>query len=104
MMKKEPTKRKVQRDWKELLKVANTHHDNDERFMAGMDLCNKMLESYHVHESVDTQVETQVCDAFIKHLEDSNSDVQTNAVKSIENVISYLKESNVKLICEKLTE
>ena len=56
-MKKEVPKRKVQRDWRELLDVANKHHDNDERFMAGMDLCNKMLESYHEGKSIETGTE-----------------------------------------------
>lgn len=52
------------------------------RFVAALDLCKAMLELAD-KQTIDEAFEKRICSAFIKHLNDKNLDVQTNAVRSI---------------------
>jgi hypothetical protein len=50
--------------------------------MGALDLCNEMIKLSD-EQKMDETVERQICQAFIKQLNDTSLDVQTNAVKSI---------------------
>ena len=51
--------------------------DKDNRFMASSDLMKKFKGDIESKKTVDAAVEKQMCDAFIKHLEDISMDVKT---------------------------
>lgn len=56
--------------------------DKDTRFMGALDLCAEMIKMSET-QKVEEAMERRICSAFVKHLNDSSLDVQTNAVKSI---------------------
>lgn len=55
-------------------------------------------------QTIDEAFEKRICSAFIKHLNDKNLDVQTNAVRSIQRTASILKDNNLILIVETLAD
>mmetsp|Transcript_14247 Transcript_14247/g.24233 ORF Transcript_14247/g.24233 Transcript_14247/m.24233 type:complete len:247 (-) Transcript_14247:3045-3785(-) len=77
------------------------HHDKDNRYMAAMDLCNEMLRISEC-DKIEEAMERRICSAFIKHLKDQSPDVQSIAVKSIQQIAPIIKEQNLVLIVESL--
>lgn len=85
-------------DINQLLRDAE-HYDPDNRYMAANDLCSELLKE---HAKVDVNVERQICAAFLKQLDDQNSEVQGNAVRCIKKIISRIHETQVKEVAVKL--
>lgn len=52
---------------------------------------------------MEEAMERRICSAFIKHLNDSSLEVKANAVKSIQVVVPVIREQNVVMIIETLT-
>jgi len=48
-------------------------------------------------------MERRICSAFIKHLNDTSLEVKANAVRSITIVVPFIREQNVVMIIETLT-
>ena len=48
--------------------------------------------------------ERRICSAFIKHLNDTSLDVQSNAVKSIQKTAGIIKDQNLIMIVETLAD
>jgi len=71
--------------------------------MGAMDLCSELIKMSETSK-VDEGMERRICSAFVKHLDDSSLDVQSNAVKSIQKTASILKEQNLVLIVETLAD
>ena len=78
----------------DLLKQCEDH-DKDARFMGALDLCAEMIR-LHEFSKIEEAMEKRICSAFIKHLNDTSLDVQTNAVKSIQKTASIINEENLK--------
>mmetsp|Transcript_38943 Transcript_38943/g.59192 ORF Transcript_38943/g.59192 Transcript_38943/m.59192 type:complete len:184 (+) Transcript_38943:65-616(+) len=78
------------------------HHDKDNRYMAAMDLCQEVI---RVSENgkMEEALEKRICTAFIKHLNDTSPDVQSMAVKSIQQIAPIIKEQNLVMIVENLS-
>ena len=66
-----------------------------------MDLV-KCLQELSEKQSIEEALEKRVCSAFIKHLNDKNLNVQTNAVRSIQLTAGILKDNNLIMIAETL--
>ena len=73
------------------------------RYMAATDLCAEILKGTGVLEE---GMEKRICSAFIAHLEDTSLDVQGNAVKCIQKIVSNskIREKNVVMIVDKMAE
>jgi disulfide oxidoreductase YuzD len=69
--------------------------------MAALDLCAEMIKMSET-QKIEEALERRICSAFVKHLTDSSLDVQTNAVKSIQNTASIIKEQNLIMIVDTL--
>jgi len=69
--------------------------------MAATDLCAEMLKQ---DAQLDEAMEKRICTAFMSHLEDSSLDVQGNAVKCIQKIATKIKEKNLIMIVEKLSD
>jgi|TARA_B110000305_G_C19387812_1_gene613184 translation initiation factor 2 alpha subunit (eIF-2alpha) len=52
---------------------------------------------------MEEAMERRICSAFIKHLNDTSLEVKANAVKSITIVVPIIREQNVVMIIETLT-
>lgn len=71
--------------------------------MGALDLCNELIKLQETSKIEET-TEKRICTAFIKHLNDTSIDVQSNAVKCIQKTASILKDSNLRQIVETLAE
>lgn len=71
--------------------------------MGALDLCNELIKISETSR-IEESTEKRICSAFIKHLNDTSIDVQSNAVKCIQKTAGYLKESNLRLIVETLAD
>jgi cullin-associated NEDD8-dissociated protein 1 len=71
--------------------------------MGAMDLCNEMLKISETSK-IEESVEKRIIAAFIKHLNDSSIDVQSNAVKCIQKTASILREQYLRLLVESLSD
>jgi vesicle coat complex subunit len=69
--------------------------------MAAMDLCAEMLRMSE-QSKIEEAMERRICAAFIKHLKDSSPDVQSIAVKSIQQIAPIIKDQNLIMIVESL--
>jgi len=49
-------------------------------------------------------MERRICSAFMAHLDDTSLDVQGNAVKCIQKIATKIREKNLVLIVEKMSE
>uniref|UniRef100_A0A7S3Z7P2 TOG domain-containing protein n=1 Tax=Lotharella globosa TaxID=91324 RepID=A0A7S3Z7P2_9EUKA len=76
---------------RELLDKARTHHDPDIRFMAIRELI-KLLDGM---ETIDSNLQQPVRSSLLQLLKDSNSDVQTNAVKLLGTVVRKIENKQV---------
>jgi hypothetical protein len=74
--------------------------DKDNRFMASSDLMKRFKSDIESKKTVDASIEKQMCDAFIKHLEDISMDVKTQAINSLEKVVPLVQEANLENIAE----
>jgi disulfide oxidoreductase YuzD len=86
----------------DLLKQCE-HFDKDNRFMAAMDLCQE-VQRLSEQQKIEEALEKRICAAFIKHLDDSSLDVQTNAIRSIQQVAGIIKEQHLVMIVETLAD
>jgi cullin-associated NEDD8-dissociated protein 1 len=75
------------------------HYDPDNRYMAANDLCSELLKE---GAKIDVNVERQICAAFLKQLDDQNSEVQGNAVRCIKRIVSRIQDSQVNDVATKL--
>lgn len=71
------------------------------RYMAAMDLCAEVIK-LHETSKIEEALERRICSAFIKHLKDTSPDVQSIAVKSIQQIAPILKDNNLIMIVESL--
>jgi fructose-bisphosphate aldolase class 1 len=71
--------------------------------MAAMDLKTQMKKMAEV-QKIEEALERRICAAFIKHLDDQSLDVQSNAVKCIQQTASIITEQNLVMIVEKLAD
>lgn len=71
--------------------------------MAALDLCSEMIKMAET-QKIEESLERRICSAFVKHLTDTSLDVQTNAVKSIQNVASIIRENNLIMIADTLAK
>lgn len=71
--------------------------------MGALDLCNEIIRISEV-ERIEDSTEKRIIAAFVKHLDDTSIDVQSNAVKCIQRTAGILKEQNLKMIVEKLSD
>jgi len=55
-------------------------------------------------QKIEEALEKRICAAFIKHLDDSSLDVQTNAIRSIQQVAGIIKEQHLVMIVETLAD
>ena len=69
-----------------------------------MDLCHHMQSLHEQKKNIEETQEKRICSAFIKHLKDQSLDVQSNAVKSIQQVASIIRENNLVMIVESLAQ
>ena len=76
-----------------------SHYDKDERYMATNDLCNEFGKG----TKIDEIMETRICTAVVKQLDDSSNDVQSVAVKCLGVLIKKVSSARVAEICEKLS-
>ncbi|KAL6064787.1 Cullin-associated NEDD8-dissociated protein 1 [Balamuthia mandrillaris] len=82
-----------------LEKMSN--RDKDFRFMATSDLATELTkESF----KMNSDEEKKICEAVVKLLEDSSGDVQGLAVKCLGPLIERIKEPQLLLIVNKLTD
>jgi len=77
------------KDYQELLELMTVvkSPDKDNRFMASSDLMKRFKKDIEAKKTVDGSIEKQMCQAFIKHLEDISMDVKTQAINSLEKVV-----------------
>lgn len=61
------------RSIEQLLKEGR-HYDNDIKIMALNDLCTKMIEE---NKTLDSQVQNEICEIFLLHLDATSIDVQS---------------------------
>jgi len=71
--------------------------------MGAMDLCGEMLKM-HENSKIEESLERRICSAFVKHLNDSSLDVQSNAVKSIQKIAPMIREANLVMIVDTLAD
>jgi hypothetical protein len=75
------------------------HFDKDVRHTGALDLCHAILAR---ETPFDETVEKRFCSCFIKHLEDENVEVKSNAVKCIIDTASRIRDTNLITILDKL--
>jgi cullin-associated NEDD8-dissociated protein 1 len=83
-----------------LLKEA-TDYDPDKRYMAANDLCNELLKE---NSGIDTATEANICNTFLKQLDDISIDVQGNAVRCIKRIVPRLNDSHIRSVVDKLVQ
>ena len=76
-----------------------SHYDKDERYMATNDLCHEFGRGI----KFDEVMETRICSAIVKQLDDQSNDVQSVAVKCLGVLIKKVHSERVREICEKLS-
>ena len=72
-----------------------SHYDKDERYMATNDLCNEFGKG----TKIDEIMETRICTAVVKQLDDSSNDVQSVAVKCLGVLIKRFPLAAVEVCC-----
>jgi hypothetical protein len=94
------------KQYEELLELCTVlkSPDKDNRFMAAHDLQARFKDDKQNGKTVDPAIEKKVCDAFIKHLEDISMDVQTNAIKCLQEVATLISDQNLQTIAESLVK
>ncbi|TMW57399.1 hypothetical protein Poli38472_003324 [Pythium oligandrum] len=83
-----------------LLLDKTTDYDKDERYMATSDLCNELNNNVEL----GSYLESKVCSAVLKQLDDKSNDVQSIAVKCLGILVTKVQEAQVADICTKLSE
>jgi hypothetical protein len=78
-----------------------SHFDKDVRHTGALDLCHAILSRPTPFEEA---IEKRFCSCFIKHLEDENVEVKSNAVKCIKDTASRIRDTNLITILEKLAQ
>ena len=76
-----------------------SNYDKDERYMATNDLCQELNKG----TKIDEIMETRICSAIVKQLDDKSNDVQSVAVKCLGVLIRKVSSERVAEICEKLS-
>ena len=71
--------------------------------MGALDLCNELIKISETTK-IEDSTEKRIIAAFVKHLNDTSIDVQSNAVKCIQRTAGILKEQNLRQIVERLSE
>lgn len=66
----------------QLLKEGR-HYDNDIKIMALNDLSNKLIDE---STSLNSQIQTDICDIFLYHLDATSIDVQSKWIKETESL------------------
>jgi len=75
--------------------------DKDKRFMAASDLMQEITGS---NQSLDLHLQKNVCQAFLKQLEDQSIDVQGNAVKCLAKIVCKFQEQQIGEVLAKLSQ
>ena len=73
--------------------------DKDERYMATNDLCAILSQD---SLKIDEQMESKICSAVLKQLDDQSNDVQSVAVKCLAIIIKKVHQNQISDICKKL--
>ena len=68
------------------------HYDKDRRYMAARDVCGIVSSS---GQNIDTNLQQEICNAFVKHLDDPSIEVQGNAAKSLIDVLCTLNDKHL---------
>ena len=76
-----------------------THYDQQERYMATNDLYNEFSRG----TKIDEIMETRICTAIVKQLDDESTEVQSVAMKCLGVLVKKVQSARVAEICEKVS-
>jgi hypothetical protein len=77
-----------------------SHYDKDERYMATSDIINLLKKE----SKMDSTLESRLCTAVLKQLNDTSADVQAVAIKCIGELTGRVQESQLKEVCASLSD
>ena len=75
-----------------------SHYDKDERYMATNDLCNLLQREAELEQNL----ESRICQAVLKQLDDDSNDVQSIAVKCLGILLGKVHHNSVMDISDRL--